>query len=390
MSLDGWRGICAILVATYHFSLLSDVGRLQIVRHAYLMVDFFFVLSGFIITSAYRNHIRSTAEIAAFLYKRWARLWPLHAFMLLVLFLWEVVKLVSAPPDMMIGAFKDERSIISFFHHLTLVNAWHLEKTLTWNIPSWSISAEWAVCIIFSLATFLSGRFLPLLSIVFAILAWSILVLFYPNIDQTLDMGVVRASAGFFFGCFAFSIRRSSGTKRLYSVLEIGVTLVTLFYVTVVHGSKFEFGVPVLFTLLVLVFSADRGVISRVLASHPFQFLGRISYSVYLVHFPIIVFLDVIRKFIERRFGLALTKTYTLDGHSHTDFFLFNSFVMDFVSLIYICIVYCAQPQPTLWLRAEAGSSYTGYWRGYCLPALDSAPLDTLFRGATLQGARVV
>ena len=64
-ALDGWRGICALLVALYHFHATSHVEQLGLVRNAYLFVDFFFVLSGFVITYAYADRLARCATPAS-------------------------------------------------------------------------------------------------------------------------------------------------------------------------------------------------------------------------------------------------------------------------------------------------------------------------------------
>jgi hypothetical protein len=48
-ALDGWRGICACLVVLFHFHGFSPIYSVELVRNSYLFVDFFFVLSGFVI-----------------------------------------------------------------------------------------------------------------------------------------------------------------------------------------------------------------------------------------------------------------------------------------------------------------------------------------------------
>lgn len=51
--LDSWRGICALLVALFHFPTSSIISQSAFVGGSYLFVDFFFVLSGFVIASSY-------------------------------------------------------------------------------------------------------------------------------------------------------------------------------------------------------------------------------------------------------------------------------------------------------------------------------------------------
>ena len=54
-SLDIFRGICAILVMFIHIRVSGTVTELPISRNAYAFVDFFFILSGFVIAMKYTN-----------------------------------------------------------------------------------------------------------------------------------------------------------------------------------------------------------------------------------------------------------------------------------------------------------------------------------------------
>lgn len=51
--LDTWRGICVLLVALFRFPTSSMISQSAFIDSSYLFVDFFFVLSGFVIASSY-------------------------------------------------------------------------------------------------------------------------------------------------------------------------------------------------------------------------------------------------------------------------------------------------------------------------------------------------
>jgi peptidoglycan/LPS O-acetylase OafA/YrhL len=56
-ALDAWRGMCALLVALFHLNVLSHFYTLSLIRNASLCVDFFFVLSGFIMRYVYQEGV---------------------------------------------------------------------------------------------------------------------------------------------------------------------------------------------------------------------------------------------------------------------------------------------------------------------------------------------
>ena len=81
--LDSWRGVAALLVAVFHLNILSAIYSLDFIRNSYLFVDFFFVLSGFVITHNYANRLGTLEGVGTFALRRLGRLWPLHVVVLL-------------------------------------------------------------------------------------------------------------------------------------------------------------------------------------------------------------------------------------------------------------------------------------------------------------------
>ena len=94
--LDSWRGVAALLVALFHLNLYSAIYTLDFVRNAYLFVDFFFVLSGFVISYSYGDRLKTFDELGEFAIRRFGRLWPLHAVVLLAFVAAESAKAVLA------------------------------------------------------------------------------------------------------------------------------------------------------------------------------------------------------------------------------------------------------------------------------------------------------
>ena len=75
--LDGLRGIAAILVVFFHLFEAHSSGHLdQVINHGYLAVDFFFVLSGFVVGDAYDDRWNKMT-IGAFFKRRLIRLQPM-------------------------------------------------------------------------------------------------------------------------------------------------------------------------------------------------------------------------------------------------------------------------------------------------------------------------
>src|SRR5467141_5130938 len=89
--LDSWRGIAACLVALFHLEAYSHLVHSHLhgvpfLSNSWLFVDFFFVLSGFVIAANYQQRLLDGFGVGRFLFLRLGRLYPLH-FTMLALFI---------------------------------------------------------------------------------------------------------------------------------------------------------------------------------------------------------------------------------------------------------------------------------------------------------------
>jgi peptidoglycan/LPS O-acetylase OafA/YrhL len=76
--LDGMRGIAALMVMIYHYNMYFDYGVFsKLFMNIFTAVDFFFVLSGFVVSHAYADKLRGGLSARDYVYKRVARLYPL-------------------------------------------------------------------------------------------------------------------------------------------------------------------------------------------------------------------------------------------------------------------------------------------------------------------------
>lgn len=80
--LDSFRGISAICVVMVHLSLSGSITELSFIKSSYYFVDFFFILSGFVLTHAYKN--KKHINFKDFLKARFFRIYPLHLVMFFV------------------------------------------------------------------------------------------------------------------------------------------------------------------------------------------------------------------------------------------------------------------------------------------------------------------
>jgi peptidoglycan/LPS O-acetylase OafA/YrhL len=315
--LDGWRGLCALLVACHHFLANGDLLGSPFIRGAYLFVDFFFVLSGFVVTHAYAERLRGTVSLQDFLIRRVGRLWPLHAFTLLAMIVLEAMEYGVGLARMGAGAsaaFTGASAPSTILPNALLLHSIGLFDELGWNFPSWSISVEMVTYVIFGTAMLaLRHRMVPFACVV---VAGSLLVIAMRStkgMNVTYDLGLFRCIAGFFLGHLVYRLHRLSprtlvGRRWLASVIELLAILATICFVSGVGQHWPSLAAPFLFAGVVLVFALEAGLLSRGLAWRPFVLLGTVSYSVYMVHYPIFIAFRKAMLWCQSTYGLSLTR----------------------------------------------------------------------------------
>ena len=296
-ALDSLRGVCAVLVVMFHMPVASHWRTWDFIQHAYLFVDYFFVLSGFVIAHAYAERLKTGADAGRFMVRRFGRIWPMHVLMLAAFIGLEAARLVfhfdGAEP------FTRDRSVGAIFTNLALVQAWHVHPYLTWNGPSWTLSAEWACYLIFAGLVLVAPRRFRWIGLVLAIIG-GVLVVSYARrwMNTTYDFAVPRAVYGFFLGCLLqglwTNIPRLKGLAA--TGLEIAAVAVVCLFVAWAEGPV-TVAVTLVFVVLVWVFAGEEGRVSRLLDHPALVTLGRWSFSIYMVHmFILTVMLIIARK----------------------------------------------------------------------------------------------
>ena len=152
-NLTPLRGIAALLTVIFHVDLMVGGGGDMLLKfkdsmfinRLYLMVDFFFILSGFIMLHVYGQWF--AAEVTSpnfkrFTIARFARVYPLHFAtlvycILLKLFFLAMGGVSQSPMDAVCNNFWTIPS------HLLLIHSMNVNEWFTWNNASWSISTEW-------------------------------------------------------------------------------------------------------------------------------------------------------------------------------------------------------------------------------------------------------
>jgi peptidoglycan/LPS O-acetylase OafA/YrhL len=300
-TLDSWRGICALFVVVFHFISMmpNSLETSSFIRNSYLFVDFFFVLSGFVLCHSYRGKISSLPGLVRFAVRRFGRVWPLHAVVLALFIVATVwINRLPHPSGLDMTWTRSSYAIDAVVPNLLLLNAVGLVGSV-WNGPAWSIGAEFYVYLLFASLMLVAGRRLMLPALALSIAALAVVYAWAPSfMNTTWDYGIIRCVAGFFGGVVAFHAYEVMERRgiRCATLREAGVVaFVVLFVVFAGKGadavSPLSLAAPAVFGLAVIVFAGQQGLISLALRAPPFIALGRYSFSIYMIHQPLLTML---------------------------------------------------------------------------------------------------
>ncbi|MBN9221942.1 MAG: acyltransferase [Mesorhizobium sp.] len=331
--LDSWRGICALLVALFHFPTASVISQSRFIGSSYLFVDFFFVLSGFVIASSYADRLNRPEQLARFALVRFGRIYPLHLVMLAAFAAFELMRLML-PQLHGTGAapFTGGFDIKSLFANLLLLQGMGFEQQLTWNAPSWSISAEFFAYLLFAGVVFVAGARAWVWFVAAAVTAPLFLLGFSTHhMDVSYDFGFIRCLYGFSLGALLAWFQHDSiagarqalvrnGARMDWTIAEIVMVAVIVVFVSLAGDNDLGIAAPLVFVLALFLFAHEGGWISALLRTPFMLTLGALSYSIYMVHIFVQARLINVAGLVERKLSLGLVGDFVLRGQPATGF----------------------------------------------------------------------
>jgi peptidoglycan/LPS O-acetylase OafA/YrhL len=279
-AFDGMRGVGALLILLYH---LPDPPQ-RLGTYVYLLVDLFFILSGFVLAHVYERRMREPGAIAGFLRERVIRLHPLL-----------VLAVIPGAISMMIFGYAGRDP----YPGLTAISA-AIPFPAFWkaglprfpfplNGPSWSLFWEIVTNILFAFAApWLRTRTLAIGVAVLAV-ATVVAAALQPLQDGTLAVAGLRGLVGFPLGMLLLRVHLSGRVKLPAFIGPLAIPLILLivlppFPYPLVYETVARF---VLFPLLLLG-----------CASHAVRFpalntlSGELSYPIYILHVPLFATLE--------------------------------------------------------------------------------------------------
>lgn len=287
--LDSFRGIFALSVVLYHLNYVGSITEWDFFRGSHLFVEFFFVLSGFVLTHGYA--FKENLSFKTFAISRLFRLYPLHLTMLAVFLIFEFGKLFAEKYGMGFNtpAFAGDGVKRDFIANLLLLHSWIPSvDELRFNYPSWSISIElYTYFVFFFLILLAKGtvRYLVWASLIIAML-----------VIRTFGHGLVPDLVTSGIACFFSGALTNVAYRKYHNKILLNKYLFT-FFELVLAGAVFgaitnnDKNIPLLiavYAMTIFIYSFEYGFLSKFFKEKFFVWLGKLSYSIYMTHAAII------------------------------------------------------------------------------------------------------
>lgn len=303
--LDGLRGVASVLVVAFHiFEAHSSSHLDQIINHGYLAVDFFFVLSGFVVGYAYDDRWRKM-HVSGFFTRRLIRLQPMVVMGMLV----GAICFYFQASGLWPGIHKVPvwKVIVTMVIGFTLIpvplsmdiRGWQEMHPL--NGPGWSLLFEYIANILYGLIirkfsktalwilVVLAGCALIHLAVTSSagdvIGGWSVE-------PAQLRIGFTRVMYPFFAGLLLFRAGKLTHVKHAFFWCSL-LTVIVL-AMPRIGGSEHLWlnglydSLTIIFIFPLIIFLGASGQIGSKRSARICKFLGDISYPMYITHYPLI------------------------------------------------------------------------------------------------------
>lgn len=295
--IDGLRTIAVIPVILFHLGY-------SWVNGGYFGVDVFFVISGYLITSIIFKEITSgTFSMKEFWIRRVKRILP--AVIAVVIATLTVAPFLIFKGDI-ISITSDALSALFSYANFHLLSKfgdyWGSSAEGSFFLHAWSLSVEEQFYIFYPLFLLILYKFrlsLPKwLSLItfFSLLAFIVGSIYYPT--STFYLLPTRAwemASGGLLAVLNYNKKVSDDKSGNYKSILAGIGLILIlssyFVFTGEDGVNIFAILPVLGTVMIIAFSSRSNIIGKLLSSKPLVYIGKISYSLYLWHWPVIVLL---------------------------------------------------------------------------------------------------
>ena len=295
LALDGLRGVAAIAVAIGH--LVPIFGLRVSYGNTALAVDFFFMLSGFVLAHAYGRRLDEGGGFLSYFCARVIRLYPLIIFATSLAAVPLIAKLLlqsdSAIPFPILAKLTIQGVLLIPELRVNPIG----DSFLPLNPPAWSLFFEMIASTLYGIGV-LRGRLIWSIVIWIISVASILLVAHYGSFDTgfkyyTIHLGMARVAFGFTTGVLLYRFW-SNHQIGIPPAIFLGLALVLPIYLlSSFVNSAFQLSFVLLFCPTLIIAGAAYRLNSFRLIPY---WSGEISYPLYIIHWPIYVILKTFIK----------------------------------------------------------------------------------------------
>ena len=324
--IDCLRAIAILLVVFFHYEI-------SIFKSGYLGVDIFFVISGFLISKVLVETKKEKNWLITFYNKRLRRILPaLYITILFVLFF----SFIEFTPIHLSRVSDSSMTAIFGFSNFFFWNEagyFDFDKAFKPLLHTWSLSVELQLYLIWSLIYFfvisrLKNYYYHIIIIIIALSL--ILSIIYSSRSSNFFFFTGFRIYEFAFGALSYYLIIDKKNK-IYGDKSFLLGFVVIILSSIIIGENIDYNslnslTVVLATFLILLSFNNLSYVRKFFVNKYLIFVGKISYSLYLIHWPIWVF-----------FNYSLNFQHSI---YYKIFLIFISFLLSYISYQYIEIIF--------------------------------------------------
>lgn len=287
--LDGLRGVAALCVVVFHMAELAEPNlKKQWISHAYLAVDFFFCLSGYVVAYAYDDR-REAMGLKRFLLLRAIRLHPLvvlGALAGLAAYVLDPFTTKQTAPAELLGAAIVGGALLA--PTWTLPHRWGSYIPL--NPPAWSLLWEYVANLVYATVLWRAPtRWLALMTGAFGVgIVTSLMIKGGLSLGWSWDnMLYAPIRVGFSFGAGLLLYRLKLKIASPFGFAALGASLIAVFVFPYTPLNAL-YEIIVVLLVFPLIVALGAGSAEHKQTRRACAFLGRISYPLYMLHYPFV------------------------------------------------------------------------------------------------------
>jgi peptidoglycan/LPS O-acetylase OafA/YrhL len=296
------RFLAAFSIVIFHYGLKIFPFNNEIIsfifKNANIGVSYFFLLSGFVMIIAYAN--KSKLKFFEFVKNRFARIYPVYLLAIILTFFYVVLS-------------KNAIDFKGLILNLFLLQAWFPGKATSFNGPGWSLSVEFFFYFLFPFLLNAIYNKKKIRTVIFPILLiWVISQIFlnvflstnfyegYPSKthDFIFYFPLMHLNEFLFGNLTGLIFIKISSAKKNYDWLIFIIAIFLILWIKNPLGLNFHNGLlSLLFAPLILLISLNEGNLTKILNIKFFIFLGEISFGMYILQYPVFIWIQGVFKY---------------------------------------------------------------------------------------------